>query len=142
MGKVPNRAKRLTENEETILWESHRLGNSNPRSLLQFVWWNNCVHFGMRSREEDYDLKVEDFEFGVDSQNSFISFKEGLTKRRNKGLNFKPCLIQPKMYEANVEKCPCASFKKYLVRRPSSMKNEGPFYLAVIDSLKSQIWYK
>jgi len=61
MGKKPNRVKSLTEEEIDILWNGKQLGHSTPRSLIQTVWWNNCLYFGMRGREEHYDLRMEYF---------------------------------------------------------------------------------
>ena len=58
-GKVDNRARSLSRSEENILWESGQLGCNSSRSLIQTVWWNNCLHFGMRGREEHHSLKIE-----------------------------------------------------------------------------------
>ena len=60
-GKVPNRARSLITAEENILWETGQLGCNSSRSLIQTVWWNNCLHFGMRGREEHHSLKIEQF---------------------------------------------------------------------------------
>ena len=38
--------------EEKIRWESGQLGYNSSRSLMQTVWWNNCLDFGMRGKEE------------------------------------------------------------------------------------------
>ena len=64
-GKVPNRAS-LSGAEENILWESIQLACNSSRSLTQTVWWNNCLHFGMRGREEDHSLKIEQFRLEID----------------------------------------------------------------------------
>ena len=118
-GKVPNRAKSLTATEENVLWENDQLGANNPRSLVQTIWWNNCLHFGMRGREEHYDLTIEDFKLETDSSGrKYMSFIEGLTKTRKGGLNFKPRLISPKMYESSDQNCPVKLFITYKSRRP------------------------
>ena len=65
-GKIPNRARRLTGAEENILWESRQLGCNSSRSLIQTVWWNNCLYFGMRSRKEHHSLKMEQFGLEID----------------------------------------------------------------------------
>ena len=65
-GKVLNRARSLTGAEENILWESGQLGCNSSRSLIQTVWWNNCLYFGMRSREEHHSLKLEQFRLEID----------------------------------------------------------------------------
>ena len=38
--------------------------------------------------------------------------------------------------------CPVQFFKAYLARRPEEMRNSGPFYLAIIEKRKSEVWYK
>ena len=42
----------------------------------------------------------------------------------------------------NEEGCPIMLFKQYLEKRPSEIKESGPFYLTVIDKPVSSIWYK
>ena len=37
-GKLPNKSRSLTREEEEALWESGQLGNSSPRSLLNTIW--------------------------------------------------------------------------------------------------------
>ena len=51
-GKVPNMARCFSGAEENILWESGQLGCNSSRHLIQTVGWNNCLHFGMRGKEE------------------------------------------------------------------------------------------
>ena len=95
--KVPNSARSLSGAEENILWENGQLGCSYSRSPIQTVW-NNCLHFGMGDREEHHSPKIEHFRLEIDENGRrYISHTEGLTKTRNKVLNFKPRLISPKM---------------------------------------------
>ena len=37
-GKLPNKSRSPTREEEEALWESGQLGNSSPRSLLNTIW--------------------------------------------------------------------------------------------------------
>ena len=125
---VPNKARSLSGAEENILWESGQLGCNSSRSLIQTVWWNNCLHFGMRGREEHHSLKMEQFRLEIDENGRrYISYTEGLSKTRNKGLNFKPRLISPKMYENKTERCPVAFFLLFKSKRPVELQNIGPF---------------
>ena len=80
---VPNRARSLSGAEENILWESGQLDCNSSRSLIQTVWWNNCLHFGMRGREEHHSLKMEKFCLETDENGRrYISYTEGLSKTR------------------------------------------------------------
>ena len=82
-GKLPNRAQSLSDEEIEILWNSGQLGPQNPRSLLNTMWWNNCIYFGMRGREEHHNVLIEDFHFKTDAKGRvFITFQEDLTKTR------------------------------------------------------------
>ena len=104
-GKVHNRARSLSRAEENILWESGQLGCNSSRSLIQTVWWNNCLYFGMWGRDERHSLKIEQFRIETDKNGRrYISYMEGLSKTRNKGLNFKPRLISPNKIYRNKTK--------------------------------------
>ena len=127
-GKKPNRARSLSHDDISALWACGQLGSSNPRSLIQTIWWNNCLHFGLRSREEHHKIQIEDFEFKVDnSGTTYITYQEGLTKTRNGGLNFKPRLIFPRMFTTGGVHCPVNLFRLYVSHRPLSLKTAGPF---------------
>ena len=142
-GKFPNRARSLSRAEENIFWESGQLSCSSSRSLIQTVWWNTCLQFGMRGREEHHSLKIEKFRLeGDENGRRYISYTGGLSKTRNKGLNFKPRLISPKMYENKTERCPLAFFLLFKYKRPVELRNMGPFYLTVIDAPLTDVWSK
>ena len=142
-GKVPYRARSLSGEEENILLESRQLGCNSSRSLIQTVWWNNCLHFGMRSREEYHSLKIEQFPLEIDENGRrYISYTEGLSKTRNKGLNFKPRLIFPKMNENRTERYPVAFFLLFKSKRPVELRNMDPFYLTVINGPLTNVCYK
>ena len=65
----------------------------------------------MRGRKEHHSVKIEQFRLEIDeNRRHYISYIEGLSKTRNKGLNFKPCLICPKMYENKTERFPVSFF--------------------------------
>ena len=142
-GKVPNRARILSRAEENILWESGQLGCNSSRSLIQTVWWNNCLHFGMRGREEHHSLKMEQFRLEIDENGRrYISYTEGLSKTGNKRLNFKPRLISPNMYENKTERCPVTFFLLFKCKRAVELRNTDSFYLTVIDAPLTDVWYK
>ena len=97
----------------------------------------------MRGWEEHHSLRSEHFRLEIDENGRrYISYAEVLTKTRNKGLNFKPRLIFPKMYENKTERCPVAFFLLFKSKRSVELRNMGPFYLAVIDAPLTDVWYK
>ena len=85
---------------------------------------------------------VEDFSLNKDDQGTeYVTFEENPTKTRQGGLRKKRRAIQPKMFATGGSRCPVKLFKTYLAHRPEEMRNSGPFYLAIIDKPKSELWY-
>ena len=139
-GKRPNRSKTLTK----VLWQNGQLGSGTPRALVNTMWWLMTKHFGLRGRQEHYQMKVEDFTLQHDDDGTeFLTFEEGLTKTRQGGLSVKNRLVTSKMFATVQEKrCPVMLFKLYLEKRPKEMKTSSPFYLSIIDKPVSNIWFK
>ena len=68
-------------------------------------------------------------------------YEENPTKTRQGGLRKKRRVIQPKMLATGRPSCPVKLLKTFLSHRPEEMKSSGPFYLAVIECPKLQVWY-
>ena len=142
-GKRPNATKALTVQDEENLWKNRVLGEQNPKSLLYTLWYLLTLHFGLRGCQEHHEMFVEDFTFNKDDQGTeYVTFEENPTKTRQGGLRKKRRAIQPKMFATGGPRCPVQFFKTYLAHRPEEMRNSGPFYLAIIDKPKSEVWYK
>nr|XP_058964826.1 uncharacterized protein KIAA1958-like [Pocillopora verrucosa] len=142
-GKRPNAANTLTAEEEKMLWSEQSLGDCSPRVLSQTMWWILTQHFGLRGRQEHHSMEVEDFSFCVDdSGTEYVTFKENPTKTRQGGLNTKHRSVLPKMFATGGQRCPVELLKQYLSRRPQELRDEGPFYLAIIENPKTNVWYK
>ena len=58
--KPPQAASSLTPEEIDILHESKEMGISSPKALINTLWFNNCLHFGLRGGKEQRDLKWGD----------------------------------------------------------------------------------
>jgi hypothetical protein len=56
-GNKPKKSQPLTDDEINMLYQKKLLGESTPESLLNTVWFNNTVHFGMRGAHEHYNLR-------------------------------------------------------------------------------------
>ena len=61
MGKRPNKARSLTEEEEEVLWEAEKFGSKTPEALTSSMWWLLTQFFGLRGRQEHHAMKMEDF---------------------------------------------------------------------------------
>ena len=86
---------------------------------------------------------VEDFSLNKGNQGTqYVTLEESPTKTRQGGLRKKRRTIQPKMFATGGPRCPVQFFKTYLAHRPEEMRNSGPFYPAIIEKSKSEVWYK
>ena len=148
-GNKPNSADPLTDEEIEQLYCDGVLGNKTPRGLLNTVWLNNCIFFGMRPGKEQRDLCWGDLELKVDAQE--VRYVEFSTERQTKtrtGENPRNIReTRPKMFENpdNIERCPVTAFLCYKDKRPPEMLNaNSPFYLAInTESPKAgKCWYK
>ena len=111
------------------------LGNHAPRSLLNTLWLNNCIFFGMRPGKEQRDLSWGDLQFKTDSSEvRFIEFTKGRQTKTRTGRILKPtrseaCHVRDR---ENPKRCPVLTYLKYKEERPPEMySNDAPFYLAV-----------
>ena len=46
------------------------------------------------------------------------------------------------MFATGGQKCPVDLLKQYLSRSPQKLRDKGPFYLAIIENPKTNVWYK
>ena len=46
------------------------------------------------------------------------------------------------MFATGGQRCPVELLKQYLSRRPQELRDKGPFYLAIIENPKTNVWYK
>ena len=53
-GNKPKAADALTDDDIENLYQSGQLGNSTPESLLNTLWINNTMHFGMRGGSAEH----------------------------------------------------------------------------------------
>ena len=94
MGKCPNKARSLTEEEEEVLWEAEKFGSKTPEALISSMWWLLMQFFGLRGRQEHHTMKMEDFQlFMTKVWSLFIAMKGGNTPRNepHKQHSTKPC---------------------------------------------------
>ena len=94
VGKRPNKARSLTEEEEEVLWEAEKFGSKTPEALISSMWWLLTQFFGLRGRQEHHAMKMEDFQLCKNDEGmEFVQFTEGPTKTRQGGLQSKNILI-------------------------------------------------
>ena len=145
MGKRPNKARSLTEEEEQLLWKAEKFGCKTPDALISSMWWLLTQFFGLRSRQEHHGMKMEDFQLCKNDEGvEFVQFTESPTKARQGGLQSKNRDFQPRMFSVGGERCPAALFKQFVEQRPLNMQWSGPFYLSIKRNRKvnDNVWFK
>jgi hypothetical protein len=149
-GNKPNACVALSEDEVKLLYEKELLGISSREALLNTVWFNNTIHFGLRGCKEHRDMCWGDVKLRKNANgNEYLEYFERQTKTRT-GENPRDVRkVTPKMYAIPTnppEKDPVFVYKVYAEKRPNEVNtDEAPFYLAVnhckrVSSDKS--WFK
>ena len=127
-----------------MLWKEGRLGRHTPEVLLNTTWYLVTQHFGLRGRQENYDLRVEHFKFAKDENGStFVTFADSNpTKTGKSSIKRQRRMVIPRMVATGGERCRVSIFEEFISRPPSEFKESGPLYLAINYKPKSNIWYK
>ena len=60
-GNKPNASVTVTEEEIKLLYDKELLGTSTPEALLNTIWFNNTIHFGLRGCKERQTTNGEEF---------------------------------------------------------------------------------
>ena len=55
-GNKPRASSALSEDDIAVLYEKDLLGTSSPEALLNTLWFNNTIHFGLRGCKEHRDM--------------------------------------------------------------------------------------
>ena len=138
LGNRPKATTALTDDEIEILFEKKLLGLRSPQALLNTVWLNNMIHFGLRDvRIEQKELRWGDIVLKTDSDGKeYLEYFERQTKTRTgeDPRNQRP--IKPRMYANNdaisIDRDSVHVYKMYKEKRPSSMlEPDSSFYLSV-----------
>ena len=130
-GNKPNASVALTEEEIKLLYDKGLLGTSTPEALLNTVWFNNTIHFGLRGCKEHRDMCWGDVQLRQTTNGEeFLKYSERQTKTRT-GENPRDVRqIKKQIFSVpGSEKDPVAAYKLYAKKRPTEMN--APFYLAV-----------
>ena len=138
-GNKPNSSVALTEEEIKLLHDKELLGTSTPEALLNTIWFNNTIHFGLRGCKEHRNMCWGDVQLRQTTN--------GQTKTRT-GKNPRDVRqIKPKMFSVpGSEKDPVPAYQLCAKKRPTEMNDsDAPFYLAINNCTKqesSKPWFK
>ncbi|TNN77452.1 BTB/POZ domain-containing protein KCTD1 [Liparis tanakae] len=114
----------ITRSDLRKLYESSVFNTDTPFGLLNKVWFETCMYFCTRGRENQRELEEDSFGLAADEDGrKFVYFKAlgPYHKSRSAAWNKKrPDAAEgtlPRMYETGSEQCPYASFVRYVSKR-------------------------
>ena len=110
----PNASSALSEEDVQVLYEKDLWGSSTTEALLNTVWFNNTIHFGLRGCKEHTEICWGDVKLSQTSTGQeYLEFKERETKTRSGNDPRNVRAIASKMFAVpNNEKCPVKSKRK------------------------------
>ena len=124
------------------------IGIHSPKALLNKMWLQNTMLFGIRGGTENHKLRWSDIELRSDENGrEYLEFNERETKTRTGENSTHLRAFRPKQF-ANPDdpsNCPVTAFKIFRDRRPPTTKTaESPFYIAVNHKRApdAEFWYK
>ena len=92
--EVPKESKKFDERIRGAM-EGEQVWEYKPRGFNE----HNVVHFGLNGRQEQHDMKLDNFQLCKDNNGvEFVQFTEGQTKTRQGGLHTKLRDFQPRMF--------------------------------------------
>ncbi|CAC5393817.1 unnamed protein product [Mytilus coruscus] len=98
----------------------------NPEALTNTVWLNNCLHFGMRSRQDHTDMLFGDVTMKATSEGKhYLEYSERMTKTRQ-GESRNTRSFAPKIFET----------PEFMKRRPvDTLTPTSRMYLSTLHNI-------
>ena len=108
------------------------MGPYTPNSLINSLWFNNTVHFGLRGgMQEHRNIMWGDIQIKEANGQEYLELQERQTKTRT-GENVRDVRpVKPKMWASgDRERCPVMLHKLYASKRPPKYCNPtDPYYI-------------
>ncbi|XP_073540662.1 uncharacterized protein [Phyllobates terribilis] len=127
----PIRQEALTDIDINNLYKTGTLSLDNPTSLLNLVFFNNGIHFALRTKEQ-YALQWGDIKLKIDSRgNQYLEYSDRQTETLENRKNVRQ--LKPRIYATPhiPDRDPVNAYLKYQSFRPGAMMTpDSPFYLA------------
>ena len=143
LGLKKRQAEPISIDEENILWEKRYLGEQDPHTLLDTMFFLCGIHFALRSGEEHRSLRISQLEIKQDEKGSeCLVYTENTSKNNQGGLSHRK--IKPKQVtyypnKKNPQRCLLRLLRVYLRHRPTEC--DDSFYLTPLRKLKGNVWY-
>lgn len=150
-GNLPRTSKPITDEEIEILWQHNQFGNHTPNSIINTLWFNNTIHFGLRGSDEHRNMSWGDVKLCEDCTGlEYLEFVKRRPKTRPGENPGAMQAVKQKMssYMSIPDRCPVNTFKLYASKRPTDYCNpEDPFYIASTHTNQNNLgpngqWFK
>jgi len=117
-GNKPNASVALTSEELKVLYDKGLLGMCSPKALLNMLWLNNTLHFGLHGCKEHRDMcwgdvKLHKTASGVE----YLEFNERRTNTRTGSDYSNVRAVTPKMFATNGTERDPSQFTNFLPGR-------------------------
>lgn len=108
------------------LYQSPVFDADTPFGLLNKVWFETCMYFCTRGRENQRELEEDSFGLAADDRGrKFVYFKALGPHQHRSWSKKRPADVAvdvdvhtlPRVYETGTEQCPYASFVRYVAKR-------------------------
>lgn len=147
----PKAADALNDTDIEKLFEASELGTKTPTSLLNSLWLNNTLHFGVRGGGEEHrNIQWGDIVLNYDQVLGleYLEYSERQTKTRT-GEDLRNVRgPKPRMNQnpSILDRCPVHIYKTYQDKRPGDFSDPShPFYLATVTNVHApapdQRWF-
>ena len=139
-GNKDRAAAPLSDVEVDIRCKRNLICVSSPESVLNTLWLNNTIHFGLRGCQEHRQMCWGDVKLCRDSLGKeYLEHNERQTKTRTGADPPNVRKVMPKMFSTRVECNPVDVYKLYCEKRPQNMLgDDSPFYLGINHTRRSQ----
>ncbi|KAK1172847.1 hypothetical protein AOXY_G5530 [Acipenser oxyrinchus oxyrinchus] len=114
----------ITRADLRKLYTSSVFNTNTPFGLLNKVWFETCMYFCTRGRENQRELEEDSFGLAIDEDGrKFVYFKALGPYHKSRSASWSKKRTDsdednlPRMYETGTEFCPYASFVKYISKR-------------------------
>ncbi|XP_007422538.1 BTB/POZ domain-containing protein KCTD1 isoform X2 [Python bivittatus] len=115
----------ITRADLRKLYTCNVFSTQSPFGLLNKVWFETCMYFCTRGRENQRELEEDSFGLAMDEDGrKFVYFKALGPYHKSRSSSWSKKRAEssdeenlPRMYETGTEFCPYASFVKYLAKR-------------------------
>lgn len=110
------------------LYQSPVFDTDTPFGLLNKVWFETCMYFCTRGRENQRELEEDSFGLAADERGRKFVYFKALGAHQHKSWSRKRAAAAevdadvdvhtlPRVYETGTEQCPYASFVRYVSKR-------------------------